>query len=81
MTGTYAKKHIHIETICQNIMSVPGFNELYYAYQTDASRETVREAYKAFIENYFDEENTLALSNSFSSKLINVLNSLFDLIS
>lgn len=59
--GTYAKKHAHIELICQHIMSTVGFDELYEAYQTDADREEVRDRYQVFIDNYFTEDSAAQL--------------------
>lgn len=78
--STYAKKHVHIELICQHIMCTPGFDELYQAYQNDAPRDTVRDRYQTFIDNYFSEEITSVLCNTFSVKLTGILNSLYDLI-
>lgn len=77
---TYAKKHIHIELICQHIMSTPGFDDLYQAYKSDSVRETVRDKYQAFIDNYFSEENTSVLRDTLNSKLTNILNSVYGLI-
>lgn len=78
--NTYAKKHGHIELICQGIMRTPGFDELFQAYQNDDPRDTVREKYQTFIEQYFSEENTSILRNIFSDKLRGVFDSLYDLI-
>lgn len=78
--GSYAGKHVHIELICQHIMRTPGFDDLYQAYQNDSPRDTVRDRYQTFIDNYFSEEITSDLRNAFSGKLIDILNSLYDLI-
>lgn len=50
---TYAKKHVHIELICQHIMKTQGFSDLVRAYNFDEPRITVHEKYRTFINNYF----------------------------
>lgn len=78
--GTYAKKHVHIELICQCLMNTTGFDELYLAHQNDAPRTTVRDCYQTFIDNYFSEENTAVLSRVVSEKFSGILNSLYGLV-
>lgn len=70
---TYAKKHVHIELICQHIMSTTGFDALYQDYQSDAPRDTVREHYRQFIDNYFSEESAITLCHMLSEKFSNMI--------
>lgn len=78
--GTYAKKHIHIELICQHIMYTSGFDKLYEAYRIDAPRETVLTLYQEFIDSYFSEENISELRGILSGKFVDMLDSLCSLV-
>jgi len=78
--GTWAKKHMHIEMVCQHIMNTEGFDELYHAYQTNASREEVKNCYRRFIDNYFSEESTAALRKKLSDKFTERLTQLCQLV-
>ena len=49
--GTYAKKHSHIEIICQHIMKTNGYGELLTAYNNNAPRADVLRRYQTFINN------------------------------
>lgn len=73
---TYAKKHKHIEIVCRHVMNTDGFNKLFDAYKTNASKEDVLECYKVFINNYFSEQSVDNLRNKLKGKLDQVLNSL-----
>lgn len=77
---TYAKKHPHIETICQHIMQTNGFQELLTAYSNDASRATVLDRYKTFIDNYFSEDNLEALRIKFKDQFVGKLENLYQII-
>jgi len=78
--NTYAKKHAHIEMICQHIMRTAGFDQLYEAYRTDAARDVVRDRYQAFIDNYFAEDSTKALCQKLNEKFSAQLGLLYELV-
>ena len=78
--GTYAKKLVHIEMICQHIMRTAGFDELYEAHQTNATRDEVRARYQTFIDNYFAEESTKELCEKLNEKFSEQIGSLYSLI-
>lgn len=78
--GTYAKKHAHIELICQHIMQTAGFDQLYEAYQTNAARDVVRDRYQVFIDNYFAEDSTKALCQKLNEKFSAQLGLLYELV-
>jgi len=78
--GSYAKKHCHIEIICQHIMNTNGFGRLLTAYNNDDSRENVLDYYRTFIENYFKEENVDLLRTKFKDGFDEILSSLQSLI-
>ncbi|RGY62270.1 DUF262 domain-containing protein [[Clostridium] symbiosum] len=77
---TYAKKHVHIELICQHIMKTQGFSDLVRAYNFDEPRITVHEKYRTFINNYFSEESITSLSAALESKFNNILENLHSLV-
>ena len=77
---SYAKKHAHIELICQHIMRLDEFEELFEAYQNDAPRETVRERYQAFLEHYFSEDSETELRKEFSDRFKILLSTLYSLL-
>lgn len=79
-TGTYAKKHVHIEMICQHIMRTAGFDELYEAHQTNATRDEVRDRYQAFIDNYFAEDSTKELCQKLNERFSSQLGLLYGLV-
>lgn len=78
--GTYAKKHVHIELICQHIMRTQGFDELLIAYNYNHSRVDVLEKYRTFINNYFSEESINSLSSTVESKFNKIIANLRDLV-
>jgi len=78
--GTYAKKHAHIEMICQHIMQTAGFDQLYEAYQTNAARDVVRDRYQVFIDNYFAEDSTKTLCQKLNEKFSAQLGLLYELV-
>ena len=77
---TYAKKHAHIELICQHIMRLDEFEKLFEAHQNDAPRETVRERYQAFLEHYFSEDSETELRKEFSDRFKILLSTLYSLL-
>ena len=77
---TYAKKHVHIELICQHIMKTQGFSDWVRAYNFDEPRITVHEKYRTFINNYFSEESITSLSAALESKFNNILENLHSLV-
>lgn len=77
---TYAKKHPHIEIICQHIMRTDGYSELLTAYNNNESRENVLSSYQAFINNYFSEDNLESLRNKLTDEFTYKLKSLYKLI-
>ena len=77
---TFAKKHPHIEVICQHIMKTEGFDELLVAYSNDESRTEVLAHYRNFIEKYFDEESTNELRAKLESKFKETLEGLGSLV-
>lgn len=78
--GTYAKKHAHIEMICQHIMQTAGFDQLCEAHRTDAARDVVRDRYQVFIDNYFAEDSTKALCQKLNEKFSAQLGLLYELV-
>ncbi|WP_087064748.1 GmrSD restriction endonuclease domain-containing protein [Intestinibacillus massiliensis] len=72
-SGSYAKKHAHIETVCQHIMRTEGFPALLDAYQNDAPKEDVLRCYTAFLTNYFSDENTDMLMNQWNGQFSGIL--------
>ena len=78
--GTYAKKHAHIEMICQHIMRTAGFDQLYEAHRTDATRDVVRDRYQIFIDNYFAEDRTKELCQKLNEKFSTQLGLLYELV-
>lgn len=78
--GTYAKKHVHIELICQHIMNTQGFDQLIIAYNYNESRVTVLEKYRAFINNYFSEESINSLSATVENKFNTIIANLRNLV-
>lgn len=79
--GTYAKRHSHIEIICQHIMNTNGYNELLNAYKNNESRANVLNHYKNFINNYFSENSLKNLNNCLTNELIHKLQNLYQMIS
>jgi len=75
-SGSFAKKHSHIETICQHIMNMHGYDSLLEAYRNNASRTEVLDRYKDLINSYFAQENIDRLRDVFRSDLVGVLNNL-----
>ena len=78
--GTYAKKHSHIEIICQHIMNTNGYRELLAAYKNNESRENVLRSYQIFINNYFSEKRLEELRNTLTSEFIRKLQELCQII-
>ena len=78
--GTYAKKHYHIEVICQHIMATEGFDELLRAYSNNESRQTVLTCYENFIKKYFDDENIDILRTKLETQFKEMLCNLENLI-
>ena len=78
--NSYAKKHFHIETICQHIMSTDGFSDLLTAYHNHESRAVVLGRYRMFIDNYFTDENLDNLRAKFENKFISTLATLKNLV-
>ena len=66
--GTYAKKHSHIEIICQHIMRTGGFDKLLTAYQDNESPANVLSCYRKFIDQYFSEDNLDVLRSKISDE-------------
>lgn len=79
-TGSYAKKHLHIEILCQHIMSTPGFSQLLTKYHNNESRANVLDCYRVFINNYFDESNIDRLRANCKDYFADILQSLQQLI-
>ena len=78
--GTYAKKHSHIEIICQHIMKTDGYSQLLDAYINNESRENVLRSYQTFINNYFSEDRLEELCNTLNSKFTHKLQELYQVI-
>lgn len=78
--GTYAKKHFHIEAICQHIMSTDGFSKLLSAHQRNESKENVQLLYKNFLDHYFSDERLDDLRIKMNTKLIETLHTLYEAI-
>lgn len=78
--GTYAKKHTHIEIICQHIMNTNGYVELLTAYNNNGSRADVLRKYQTFINNYFSEDSLKKLQDTLSNKFVQKLQELYQMI-
>jgi hypothetical protein len=80
VASSYAKKHAHIETICQHIMNTDGFDTLLTAYSNNESRTKVLNCYRTFIDNYFTDENMDNLRNRFKDQFLGIRDALVQLI-
>lgn len=78
--GTYAKKHSHIEIICQHIMKTNGYGELLAAYNNNESRANVLGKYQTFINNYFSEDHLKGLQETLTNELVQKLQDLYQMI-
>lgn len=78
--GSYAKKHSHIEIICQHIMNTSGYAELLTAYSNNETRAKVLKSYQTFINNYFSEDRLTELQNTLTSEFNRKLQGLYQLI-
>lgn len=74
-----AKKHQHIELICQHIMSTDGYAELLTAYANNESRDKVLMSYQKLINEYFSEDSLDNLCNTLSEKYSSKLQELYRL--
>lgn len=74
---TMAKKHTHIEIICQHIMHTTGFDELVQAHRDQASKDDVAKYYVLFMNNYFSENSTEQLCQRFNGAFSDCLAELF----
>ena len=74
---TYAKKHNHIEVICQHIMCTEGFDKLLCAYNSNASRDEVISSYMVFLDNYFSEDSMEKMCQRINEAFATCLNELF----
>lgn len=79
-SGTYAKKHSHIEIICQHIMRTHGYEELLAAYNHNESRTNVLSKYQIFINNYFSEDSLKELQATLTSQFVQKLQDLYQMI-
>ena len=77
---TYAKKHSHIEIICQHIMKTNGYGELLAAYNNNESRANVLGKYQTFINNYFSEDHLKGLQETLTNELVQKLQDLYQMI-
>ena len=78
--GTYAKKHSHIEIICQHIMKTNGYGELLTAYNNNAPRADVLRRYQTFINNYFSEDSLKELQDTLTNEFVQKLQELYQMI-
>lgn len=78
--GTYAKKHSHIEIICQHIMKTDGYSELLTAYNNNEPRASVLRKYQTFINNYFSEARLEELRNTLTVEFVQKLQGLYQII-
>lgn len=78
--GTYAKKHSHIEIICQHIMKTNGYGELLAAYNKNESRANVLGKHQTFINNYFSEDHLKGLQETLTNELVQKLLDLYQMI-
>ena len=74
---TMAKKHAHIEIICQHIMHTKGFNELVQAHNNQTSKDDVARYYMLFLNNYFSENSMEQLCQRFNGAFSDCLEKLF----
>lgn len=78
--GTYAKKHPHIEIICQHIMKTNGYGELLTAYSNNEPRADVLRRYQTFINNYFSEDSLKELQDTLTNEFVQKLQELYRMI-
>lgn len=78
--GTYAKKHSHIEIICQHIMKTNGYGELLTAYNNNEPRADVLRRYQTFINNYFSEDSLKELQDTLTNEFVQKLQELYQMI-
>lgn len=75
---TFAKKHTHIEVICQHIMRTKGFDELVQAHNNHASKDEIIASYISFMDSYFSEDSMEELCHRINEAFANCLNELFN---